>query len=132
MVGENRDHTLVKAGPGDSMGEIQPPSIEEPDVERVPSRRDRGGTPHGSGRRRLALTIAIGADVIQWIAFPLFVWGGASPWNDVIDVIVAVVMFRLVGFHWAFLPAFVAELIPFVDLVPSWTAAVWLATRHES
>jgi hypothetical protein len=61
------------------MGEIQPPSIAEPDVERVPSRRDRGGTPHGSGRRRVALTIAIGADVIQWIAFPLFVWGGASP-----------------------------------------------------
>ena len=114
------------------MSEIQPPSIEELEVERIPSRRDHGHAPLSSGRHRLALAIAVGADLIQWIAFPLFMWGGASPWNDAIDVIVAVVMFRLVGFHWAFLPAFVAELIPFVDLVPSWTAAVWLATRPKS
>jgi hypothetical protein len=112
------------------MSETQPPEVL--DAERIPHRRDRGRAPLGPGRHRLALAIAVGADVIQWIAFPLFVWGGASPWNDAIDLIVAVVMFRLVGFHWAFLPAFVAELIPFVDLVPSWTAAVWLATRHKS
>jgi hypothetical protein len=55
--------------------------------------------------------------------------GVASPVDDVLDVVVALVMLKLVGFHWAFLPAFAAELVPFVDLVPSWTAAVWLATR---
>jgi hypothetical protein len=114
------------------MSDLQPPSIEEPEIERVPSRPDRGRAPLGPGRRRLALAIAIGADVLQWIAFPLFMWGGVSPWNDAIDVIVAVVMIRLVGFHWAFLPTFAAELIPFVDLVPSWTAAVWLVTRRPS
>jgi len=38
----------------------------------------------------------------------------------------------LVGFHWAFLPTFIAELLPFVDLVPSWTLAVWLATRTRN
>lgn len=114
------------------MSEIQPPPIEEPAVERIPHRPDPGRTPLDSGRRRLALVIAIGVDLIQWLAIPLFILGGASPWNDAIDVIVAIVMIRLVGFHWAFLPAFAAELIPGVDLVPSWTAAVWFATRRKS
>ena len=114
------------------MSDIQPPLIEEPKVERIPHPPDGARAPLGSGRRRLALAIALGADAVQWIALPLFVWGGSSPWNDAIDVIVAVVMVRLVGFHWAFLPAFAAELIPFVDLVPSWTAAVLIATRRKS
>lgn len=113
------------------MSEIQPPSIEEPEVERIPRRVDRGRARPAPGRRRAALVIAIVADVIQWIAFPLFAWGAASPVNDALDVVVALVMLRLVGFHWAFLPTFVVELIPFVDLVPSWTVAVWLATRSD-
>jgi hypothetical protein len=35
----------------------------------------------------------------------------------------------LIGWHWAFLPTFVSELIPLWDLVPTWTAAVFFATR---
>jgi hypothetical protein len=31
---------------------------------------------------------------------------------------------RLLGWHWEFLPAFAAELVPGVDLVPFWTIAV--------
>ena len=38
----------------------------------------------------------------------------------------------LVGWHWAFLPTFLAELVPFVELVPSWTLAVVIATRGRS
>ncbi len=38
-------------------------------------------------------------------------------------------LIRLLGWHWAFLPSFVVELVPGVDLVLTWTAAVWLATR---
>ena len=37
----------------------------------------------------------------------------------------------LVGWHWAFLPAFIAEFTPGLDLVPSWTLAVVIATRHR-
>jgi len=111
------------------MDEIQPPSIEEPEVERVPQRPDLARPGLTAGRRRAALAIAIVADAIQWIAFPFFMSGAASPANDVLDVVVALVMLRLVGFHWAFVPTFVAEMVPFLDLVPSWTAAVWLATR---
>ncbi len=31
---------------------------------------------------------------------------------------------KLLGWHWEFLPAFGAELVPGVDLVPFWTLAV--------
>jgi hypothetical protein len=37
----------------------------------------------------------------------------------------------MLGWHWAFLPAFAAELIPGVDLFPTWTAAVaYVTTQH--
>lgn len=110
------------------MNEIQRPTIEEPEVERVPRPPHRGRV-IDPRRRRTAFVIAIAADVIQWIAFPLFIWGAASTANDVLDLIVAVILVRLVGFHWAFLPTLIAEMVPFVDLVPSWTLAVWIASR---
>lgn len=31
---------------------------------------------------------------------------------------------HLVGWHWEFLPSFLAKLVPGVDLVPFWTMAV--------
>lgn len=111
------------------MSDIQPPPIDEPEVERMPPRPDRGRPRLTSGRRQAALAFAIVADAIQWIAFPFFMSGAVSPVNDALDVVVALVMLRLVGFHWAFLPTFVVEMVPFLDLVPSWTAAVWIATR---
>ena len=80
-------------------------------------------------RARMALAIALAADVAQWVLLPLVLGGAASPVNDVIDVGVAIAMIVLVGWNWAFLPTFLAELIPVVDLVPTWTIAVWLATR---
>ncbi len=113
------------------MSEIPPPPIEEPEVVRIPRPPEQVPSGPMIPHRRLALTIAIVADTLQWVAFPFFMPGIASPVNNALDIAVALVMFRLVGFHWAFLPAFVAELIPFMDLVPSWTAAVWLATRSK-
>ncbi len=41
-----------------------------------------------------------------------------------LDFAVAAVLVRLLGWHWEFLPAFLAELVPGVDLVPLWTLAV--------
>ena len=46
-----------------------------------------------------------------------------------IDVATGLLLIWLVGWHWAFLPTFLAELVPFVDLVPTWTLAVMFATR---
>lgn len=81
-------------------------------------------------RRRVlaARVLAVVADGLQLGLLPLFVGGALSPVNDVLDVIVAGAMIALVGWHWAFLPTFLAELVPGLDLVPTWTMAALLAT----
>ncbi len=78
---------------------------------------------------RAARIIAAVADLLQIVLLPAFFPGSLSPAADVIDVAVALVMLRLLGWHWAFLPTFLVELVPLVDLVPTWTAAVFLVTR---
>jgi len=80
-------------------------------------------------RIRLARSIALAADITQWVWFPLMMGGAVSPFDDVLDVAVGAVLVWLIGWHWALLPAFVAELVPALDLAPTWTASVWLATR---
>jgi len=80
---------------------------------------------------RLAWLVAIVADALQIIAFPLFAEGAISPADTVLDLVVAVVLSRLLGWHWAFLPSLTAELIPGVDLLPTWTAAVFYVTRQR-
>jgi hypothetical protein len=79
----------------------------------------------------LAWGIAIAADIVQWVGIPFFVVGGVSLWNDVLDILVGVVMIRLLGWHWSFVPTFLVELFPVVDLAPTWTLAVLLATRRR-
>jgi len=70
------------------------------------------------------MSLAIAADAFQIFVFPLFVQGALSPADDVLDVAVAAVLAKLLGWHWEFLPSFVAKLVPRVDLVPFWTLAV--------
>src|ERR1051326_4183761 len=73
---------------------------------------------------RAALILAMAADALQIFVFPLFAEGAFSPAEDVLDIVVAAVLVQLLGWHWEFLPAFAAELIPGVDLVPFWSLAV--------
>jgi hypothetical protein len=80
---------------------------------------------------RAAWAVAIAADVLQIVAFPFFAEGAMSPADSVLDLIVAFVMIRLLGWHWAFLPTAAAKLIPAADLFPTWTAAVWFVTRRQ-
>jgi hypothetical protein len=75
-------------------------------------------------RFRAALILAIVADTVQIVVFPLFVEGALSPLDDILDFIVAVGLFRLLGWHWELLPSSIAKLLPGVDLVPFWTLAV--------
>ena len=75
-------------------------------------------------RFRAAMILAIAADALQIFVFPLFAEGALSPADDVLDLAVAAVLINLLGWHWEFLPAFAAELVPGVDLVPFWTIAV--------
>jgi hypothetical protein len=80
---------------------------------------------------RQAWAVAIAADALQIIAFPLFVEGAVSPVDSLLDLIVGFLMIRLLGWHWAFLPTAAAKLIPGADLFPTWTAAVWFVTRNQ-
>ena len=84
------------------------------------------------GRVLAARAIAILADAVQPGLLPLFVGGATSGLDDVLDVAVGIAMVTLVGWHWAFLPAFLAELVPGLDLAPTWTIAAFLATRDAS
>jgi hypothetical protein len=50
-----------------------------------------------------------------------------------VDLVTMGVMIFLLGFHWAFLPSFVTKMLPFIDLAPTWTLALFIATRdHRS
>jgi hypothetical protein len=80
---------------------------------------------------RAAWIIAVVADALQIAAFPLFAEGGISPADSLLDIIVAFMLIRLLGWHWAFLPTLATELIPGADLFPTWTAAVWFVTRQR-
>ncbi len=73
---------------------------------------------------RAALIVAIVADIFQIVVFPLFVEGAGSPADDILDLAVGGVLSYLLGWHWEFLPSFLAKLVPGVDFVPLWTLAV--------
>ncbi|MGC1423975.1 MAG: hypothetical protein WA354_04220 [Terracidiphilus sp.] len=75
-------------------------------------------------RMRVALGLAIAADLLQIAVFPLFIEGAASPADDLLDLGMAGALSFLLGWHWEFLPSFFAKLVPGVDFVPLWTIAV--------
>ncbi len=78
-------------------------------------------------RIRVAWAIALAVDAIQIPAAAT----GPVGWllGAGLDVVTMVVMWALLGFHWAFLPSFLTEGIPYLNLAPFWTLAVALATR---
>jgi hypothetical protein len=84
-----------------------------------------------SPEHRLAWLVAIATDAIQIFAFPLFAAGGVSPADGLLDAVAAVILIQLLGWHWAFLPTIAAELVPGLDLFPTWTAAVFFVTHQQ-
>ena len=89
-------------------------------------------TPPAPERVRLARLVALAADFLQIMAFPLFFSGAASVPNAMLDFAVASFLVFLLGWHWAFIPTFLAEMVPVLDLFPTWTAAVYFVTRGEA
>ncbi|MGP8201167.1 MAG: hypothetical protein ACLQU4_16880, partial [Limisphaerales bacterium] len=78
----------------------------------------------------LAYAIAVIADVLE---FPItglenFTFGfGLIPGEivaGVLDCMVMGAMIILLGFHWLFLPTFVVEVIPEIDMLPTWVGCV--------
>lgn len=109
------------------------PRGDRPTHERLSNSAFRAGDRVvGADRRILAARlIAIIADAVQIGLMPIFAEGAASMVNDALDVAVGIIMIILVGWNWVFLPTLVAELIPMVDLAPTWTIAVLIATRRR-
>ena len=82
-----------------------------------------------SADHRMAWAVAMVADAIQIVALPLFAPGILSPANTALDVCTAIILVRLLGWHWALLPGLLAELTPGLDVFPTWTASVFFVTR---
>jgi hypothetical protein len=79
----------------------------------------------------MARIIAVSADILQIGLFPLFGEGFVSPLADVLDVVVCGLLTALVGWHFVFLPSFVVKVLPVMDLAPTWTIAILIATRQK-
>lgn len=86
--------------------------------------------PISRSRARLALGIALAVDVLQIAIQPTGPLQFLIDWP--LDLLTAVLMTGLLGFHWAFLPTFLAEAVPWLDVVPTWTLAVLFVTRTRS
>jgi hypothetical protein len=76
----------------------------------------------------LAYVVAVTADVLE---FPItaientvlgFIPGEFA--DFAVDTVVMGIMTRLLGFHWLFLPSFLLEAVPEVDLFPTWVGCV--------
>ncbi|MCM2249511.1 MAG: hypothetical protein NDI58_02925 [Geothrix sp.] len=83
--------------------------------------------PLSKTRIRVAWAIALAVDAIQVPAAA----SGPAGWflGAGLDLVTMAVMWALLGFHWAFLPSFLVEGIPYLNLAPLWTVAVALATK---
>ena len=75
-------------------------------------------------RKRIALCIAGAADLLQLLLAPLFIEGALSPFDDVLDVVVAAALVMTLGWRWRTVLALGVELVPGLALFPSWTAMV--------
>jgi hypothetical protein len=67
-----------------------------------------------------AYAIAITVDVLQLALGPVG-WLFA---DELLDVIASILVWRAIGFHPLLLPTFVLELLPVVDMMPTWTGCV--------
>lgn len=80
-------------------------------------------------RIRAAYGVAVATDALQFALGP-FGWVFA---DEILDVIALAATTKLLGFHPLLLPSFVLELVPLVDMLPTWTGcvAVVIAIRKK-
>ena len=78
-----------------------------------------------SSAARTAYALAVTIDLAQFL-LGSFGWIGA---DEVLDAAAMFLISRVLGFHPLLLPTFVLELVPFSDMLPSWTACVALVVR---
>lgn len=82
-------------------------------------------------RLRIAWILAVSVDALQ-VGLGVGT-GGLSTWlaDKPLDILAMGALWGLMGWHWVFLPTFVTEFLPWVDLAPTWTLAVWIASRNS-
>jgi hypothetical protein len=83
-------------------------------------------------RVRAARAIGVCVDLVQLGLPYVFGEGFLSPLDDILDVVACLTLTALIGWHIAFLPTFLIELLPVGDLAPTWTIAVLIATRDRT
>jgi hypothetical protein len=73
-------------------------------------------------KRRMvfAMTVAVITDGIQLALGPA---GGLFA-DQILDIIAMLLTCAALGFHPLLLPTFIIELLPFVDMIPTWTGCV--------
>ena len=81
-----------------------------------------GGGGLTRSRIRAAYAVAVATDVLQFMLGPL----GWAFTDEILDVVALAATTWLLGFHPLLLPTFVIEMVPIVDMVPTWTACVAL------
>jgi hypothetical protein len=54
-----------------------------------------------SPEHRLALLVAMIGDAVQILGLPLFAAGGFSPADTLLDAVMAIILIRMLGWHWA-------------------------------
>jgi hypothetical protein len=73
-------------------------------------------------QKRAALIVAGAVDLLQIALLPALLPGYVL--DTFLDVVAAVVLAGVCGFKWQFAAAFGLELLPIVDVFPTWTAVV--------
>ena len=98
-------------------------------LERLTGTRPGTGLVLTRARIRAAYGVAIATDVLQFALGP-FGWAFT---DEILDVVALIATTRLIGFHPLLLPTFVLEVVPIIDVLPTWTACVALvvATRRK-
>jgi hypothetical protein len=81
-------------------------------------------------RKRILLAYVV-AGIADVLEFPItaventglgFIPGAVA--DGVVDVTVMGILTWLLGFHWLFLPSFLLEAVPELDLLPTWVGCV--------
>ena len=74
-----------------------------------------------------AVAVAVVVDAVQIAAGPL----GWSFADEALDVVAMVAETWLLGFHPLLLPTFVLEIVPVVDVLPTWTGCVGIVIARR-
>ena len=82
-----------------------------------------------------AYAVAIIADLIELPITAAETTVVAAPAAEgfafVVDAIVFGIMTKLLGFHWLLLPSFFVEVVPGLDLLPTWIGCVFYVVRQR-